>query len=181
MVFEDPNSEMDYLQVTEATRILVNETSAVLKGYERRLFMARTVRALGPGGQNLAEREFGWSGQTIRKGEHELSSGMECVDGRRGLGQKPAEEIFPTLLADIRSIVDGQSQTDPQFRNQRLYTRMSAAEVRRQLVKQLGYDESTVPSGETIRVKLNMLGYHPARVAKTKPKKRSKRPTQSSM
>jgi hypothetical protein len=162
---------MEYLQVTEATRTLVKETSAVLKGHERRLFMARTVRALGPGGQNLAEREFGWSGQTIRKGEHELSSGMECVDGRRGHGPKPAEEIFPTLLADIRSIVDGQSQTDPQFRNQRLYTRLSAAEVRRQLVKQFGYDESTVPCGETIRVKLNRLGYHPSRVAKTKPKK----------
>ena len=26
------------------------------------------------------------------------------------------------MLDDIRAIVDGQSQTDPQFRNQRLYT-----------------------------------------------------------
>lgn len=172
---------MDYLLVTDITRTFVIETSAMLKGHQRRLFMARTVRALGPGGQNLAEREFGWSGVTIRKGEHELSSGIECLDGRVGFGQKPAEELFPSLLSDMRSIVDGQSQTDPQFRNQRLYTRMSAAEVRRQLVKQFGYDEATMPSRETIRVKLNMLGYHPARVAKTKPKKRSKKPMQSSM
>jgi hypothetical protein len=35
-----------------------------------------------------------------------------------------------------------------------------------------GYGEA-VPCAETIRVKLNMLGYHPARVAKTKPKKGS--------
>ena len=168
---------MEFMKVTEATRILAKETAESLKGYARRLFMARTVRALGPGGQNLAEREFGWSGQTIRKGEHELASGIECVDGRRGRGPKPAEEIFPKLLADISAIVDGQSQTDPQFRNQRLYTRLSAAEVRRQLVNQHGYDESTVPSAETIRVKLNTLGYHPSRVAKTKPKKRSRKPT----
>jgi hypothetical protein len=42
-----------------------------------------------------------------------------------------------------------------------------------------GYGEA-VPCAETIRVKLNMLGYHPARVAKTKPKKRSRKPTPSS-
>lgn len=170
---------MEFMALTEASRILAIETAKSLKGHVRRLFMARTVRALGPGGQNLAEREFGWSGQTIRKGEHELRSGIECVDGRRGQGPKPAEKIFPTLFADIKAIVDGQSQTDPQFRNQRLYTRLSAAEVRKQLVKQHGYDESTVPSAETIRVKLNLLGYHPARVAKTKPKKRSGKPTPS--
>lgn len=161
---------MEFMKLTEAAKTPARETAGSLKGYERRLFMARMVRALGPGGQNLAEREFGWSGQTIRKGEHELKSGMECVDGRRGRGQKPAEEIFPNLLADIKTIVDGQSQTDPQFRNQRLYTRLSAAEVRRQLVAHHGYDEATVPCGETIRVKLNLLGYHPSRVAKTKPK-----------
>ncbi len=173
---------MKFMELTEETRTLIRETESSLKGYERRLFMARTVRALGPGGQNLAEREFAWSGQTIRKGEHELRSGIECVDGRRGnSGPKRAEEIFPDLFADIRSIVDGQSQTDPQFRSQRLYTRLSAAEVRRQLVKHHGYDETTAPSAETIRVKLNLLGYHPARVAKTKPKKKSRKPTPSLM
>jgi len=176
---EDLDGSMDFMKLTEATRMLARETAESLKGYVRRLFMARTVRALGPGGQNLAEKEFGWSGQTIRKGEHELESGIECLDGRRGRGPKRAEEIFPNLFADIRAIVDGQSQTDPQFRNQRLYTRLSAAEVRRQLVKKHGYDESTAPSAETIRVKLNVLGYHPARVAKTKPKKRSRKPTPS--
>lgn len=164
---------MELFPVSEATRSLIQETAKTLKGYARRLFMARTVRALGAGAQNRAEREFGWSGQTIRKGEHELSSGIECVDGRRGRGQKPSEEVFLNLLRDLRSIVDGQSQTDPQFRTQRLYTRLSAAEVRRQLVAQYGYDAERSPSEETIRVKLNGLGYHPSRVAKTKPKKRS--------
>jgi hypothetical protein len=104
---------------------------------------------------------------------------IECLDGRSNGGQKPAEVIFPNLFADIRSIVDGQSQTDPQFRNARLYTRLSAAEVRRQLMETKGYGES-VPSEETIRVKLNKLGYHPARVAKTKPKKKFHKQTPSS-
>jgi hypothetical protein len=84
------------------------------------------------------------------------------------------------MRADIKAIVDGQSQTDPQFRNQRLYTRMSAAEVRRQLLTLEQYQHGA-PSEETIRVRLNDMGYHPARVAKTKPKKRSRKPMPSLM
>lgn len=171
---------MTFMDLTDATVRLLTETADSLKGHARRIFMARTVRALGRGGQNRAERELGWSGAVIRKGEHELSSGMECFDGRSNGGQKPAEVTFPDLLADIRAIVDGQSQSDPKFQNTRLYTRMSAQQVRTQLVEQKGYDSATAPGAETIRVKLNKLGFHPARVAKTKPKKRSRRPTQSS-
>jgi len=35
-------------------------------------------------------------------------------------------------------MVDSQSQADPQFRSHRLYTRLTAAEVRRQLIAQKG-------------------------------------------
>lgn len=163
-----------FLELTDATKRLLIDTADSLKGHARRVFQARSVRALGVGGQNRAEREFGWSGAVIRKGERELSTGIECLDGRCNGGQKPAEVIFPNLISDIKAIVDGQSQTDPQFRNSRLYTRLSAAEVRRQLMVQKGYGDA-VPSEETIRVKLNMAGFHPARVAKTKPKKRSRK------
>jgi hypothetical protein len=44
--------------------------------------------------------------------------------------------------------------------------------VRQLLVKQKGYDETTLPSEETIRIRLNQLGYQLKRVAKTKPRKR---------
>jgi hypothetical protein len=37
---------------------------------------------------------------------------------------------------------------------QRLYTRISAAQVRRQLMKQKGYTDEQLPSAETIRVQL---------------------------
>ena len=48
--------------------------------------------------------------------------------------RKPAEEHLPRLLDDIRAIADGQSQADPKFQTNRLFTRISAAEVRRQLI-----------------------------------------------
>src|SRR5436190_18246148 len=139
--------------------------------------MARTVQQLGPGGQRLAQRELGWNRETIRKGAHELRTGITCCDAFGLRGTKPAEFHLPHLLEDIKQIVDGQSQTDPQFRNRRLYTRLSATQVRHQLIVQKGYTEDQLPLAETIGEKLNQLGYHPKKVKKSLPKKRSPKPT----
>src|SRR6266567_7551436 len=103
------------------------------------MFIARTVQALGAGGQRLAERELGWNRGTIRKGIHEAAHGIACMDGFRLRGRKRSEDHLPNLLRDITAIVDGQSQADPQFRTNRLYTRLTAAEVRSQLIAQFGY------------------------------------------
>jgi hypothetical protein len=55
----------------------------------------------------------------------------------------------------MKSLVDPQSQTDPSFKSTKLYTRMTASEVRRQLIAQYGYTEEELPTSETIRRKLN--------------------------
>lgn len=111
---------------------------------------------------------------------HELESGLQCYDGISTRHRRRAEEHLPRLLDDIKAMVDSQSQTDPQFHSQRLYTRMTAAEVRRQLIAQQGYQDAELPTVRTILNKLNNLGYHPMTVAKAKPKKRSAKQTPSS-
>jgi hypothetical protein len=68
------------MELTDALKQHALSTVAVLHGSERRLFMARIVQLLGPGGQRRAERELGWNRVTIRKGLHELTSGIRCVD-----------------------------------------------------------------------------------------------------
>jgi hypothetical protein len=168
------------MELTDSVKALCTQTAQQLRGSARRLFMARTVRELGPGGQSLAERELGWNRGTIRQGLHELASGCTCVAAVGLRGRKAAEVHLPHLLDDIRSIVDSQSQADPQFQSRRLSTRLSAAEVRRQLITQKGYTDAALPTVETIRVKLNALGYTLTRVAKTQPQKRSPRPRLSS-
>lgn len=165
------------MEMTEAFTQALQETAKTLRGAARRRFLAQTVEALGPGGQRRAERELGWDRKTIRKGLEELHSGLTCLDAFNLRGRKPAEAHLPALLDDIKAIVDSQSQTDPQFRSKRLYTRLTAAEVRRQLIAQKGYSDPQLPSERTIRTKLNLLGYHPTSVAKAKPKKRLPRPT----
>jgi Rhodopirellula transposase DDE domain len=168
------------MELTKSLKALFIDTAKTLKGSARRLFMARTVKELGPGGQRRAERELGWNRITIRKGTHELDSGFICLDAFSARGRKRAEDHLPHLLEDLTAIVDSQSQTDPQFRTQRLYTRLSAAEVRRQLIARKGYQDAALPTVQTISAKLNALGYFPKKVAKSRPQKKSRKPMPSS-
>jgi hypothetical protein len=168
------------MELTEEFRANMIETAKVLRGHERRLFMARTTQSLGEGGQRRAKAEFGWSRVTIRKGMHELRSGITCCDAFSLRGRMRSEEKLPNLLNDIRDIAKSFSQTDPQFRNRRLYTRLTAEELRRQLIEQKGYQTVELPTPRTLRTKLNDLGFHLTKVAKCKPKKRSSKPMRSS-
>jgi hypothetical protein len=169
------------MELTDPVKRHLRQTADCLRGTDRRLFMARTVRLLGDEGQRRAERELGWNRGTIRKGTHELDSGIRCADAFSLRGRKRTEELLPCLLDDIRSLVDAQSQTDPTFHSQRLYTRLSAAEVRRQLVLQKGHTEARLPCEETIRLKMLALGYRLRKVAKCVPQKSCPRPTPSSI
>jgi hypothetical protein len=171
--------EVEMMELAEGLKTTLIKTAQCLRGVGRRLFMARTVQALGEGGQRRAEAEFGWNRVTIRKGMHELTSGITCCDAFSLRGRFRAEDHLPNLLTDIKDIITSQSQTDPRFRTLRLYTRLTAEEVRRQLVTQKGYRDAQLPGTRTIRSKLNDLGFHLTKVLKCVPKKRSSRPMPS--
>ena len=156
------------------------DTAKALKASQRRTFMAQTVQAMGRGGQLWAEAHLGWNRGTVRKALHELRSGMTCVDAFSLRRRKPAEEHLPRLLDDIRAIADGQSQADPKFQTGRLFTRIRAAEVRRQLIATKGYTDEQLPTQQTINRKLNLLGFRLTKVAKCRPQKKSSRPRPSS-
>jgi hypothetical protein len=168
------------MELTDSLKTLRIETAKSLQGRARRWFMARTVKELGPGGQQRAARELRWGRMTMRKGMRELASGMNCIDAFHLRGRKRAEAPLPHLLTDRRAIVDSQSQADPPCRSQRLYPRLTAAEVRRQLIVHKGDLEATLPTAETIGPKLNALGYSPQKGAKSPPQQNSRKPTPSS-
>ena len=161
------------MELTAELKATYIETAKALKGSERRVFMARLVRSVGYGGQSWAARELGWCRNTIRKGINELDSGMPIADNFSARGRKKAEEKLANLLIDISAIADGQSQTGPTFQSTRLYTRLSASEVRKQLIIQKDYRDEKLPTEETIRVKLNDLGYKLRAVQKSRPQKNS--------
>ncbi|WP_448270155.1 ISAzo13 family transposase [Nostoc sp. DSM 114159] len=158
--------------LTSSLKQLLKQTASQLKGAAKRKFIASTVQGLGVGGQRLAESELGWNRGTIRKGMKELTSGVTCIDNMSAKGRYKAELHLPNLLEDIKNLVDSQSQTDPTFKSQRLYTRLCATEVRKQLIEKYDYRNEDLPTSETIRLKLNLLGYNLRRVAKVQPQKK---------
>jgi hypothetical protein len=168
------------MALTDSLKTLLIETATSLKGSARRFFMARTVKALGRGGQHRAARALRGGRMTLRNGRHALASGVRCVDAFAWRGRKRAAGHLPTLLTDIRAIVDSQSPADPQFRSKRWYTRLTAAEVRRQLIAHKGYADATLPTAETIGTTFNALGDYPQKVATSQPPKNSRKPTLSS-
>src|SRR3954470_23624640 len=150
---------------------LLIDAAKALKGSQRRLFMAKTVSAMGRGGQVWAESHLRWNRETIRKGMHALRTGLTGVDPFHCRRRKPAEEHLPRLLDDIRAIADAHSQADPKFQTDRLFTRISAAEVRRRLIAEVGYPDAELPTQQTINAKLNLLGFRTPGWPSAAPKK----------
>jgi len=134
--------------------------------------MASIVDSLGSGGQRLAESQLGWCRTTIRKGKQELETGVDTVDQFNKRGRKPIEEKLPNIASDIKAIVEPESQTDPTFRSTRIYTPLTAKEVRSRLISSGKYTDKILPSERTIRTLLNRLGFVLRKVAKCKPVKK---------
>lgn len=160
------------MKLTDDLKNLFIETAQTLKGSDCRIFKAQVVKLLGKGGQRRAELDLSWNRGTIRKGTHELECGIRCYDNFSGRGRKSIEEHLPNLLDDIQAIVEDQSQTDPTFQTTRLYTRLTSAEVRRQLIEQKGYTDNELPTEEVIRQKLHKLDYRLRAVQKSRPQKK---------
>lgn len=157
----------------KALKRVVKETAyQIPSGYQRRHYMARVVTELLDSKPWKAEEELGWNRKTVSKALQELNGGFCYIDRYSERGRKKAEEHFPTLLEDIKEIADSFSQTDPTFRTTRVYTRLTAKEVRQRLATQKGYSADELPSEETIRRKLNQLGYELKAVQKSKPTKK---------
>jgi hypothetical protein len=158
------------MELPLAARDLLKQTAKSFKGAARRRFMAQTVAAFDLS-QRQAELQLGWCADTIRKAQHELRSGIMCSDNFSGRGRKPAEFHLPNLFQDIAEVVKDHLQTDPTFQTTGLYCRLSAPEVRKQLIARKGYTNEQLPSVQTIGDKLNHLGFRLASVVKSRPQK----------
>jgi len=151
---------------------LWKKTAIQLKGTERRQFMAGVVNLLRRGGLSFAERILGWNRGTVRKGKIELETNTPINDKFHERGRHQVEKHLPYLLDNIRSIVEPSSQTDPTFRSTRIYSPLSAGEIRQRLIRQYGYTDAQLPCDRTLRTKLNEMGYRLRKVRKCRPLKK---------
>lgn len=144
-----------------------------LKGVDRRGFLAEVCCKLCAGSPRQTEQRFGWGRGTVAKGLREQSGDVEAPPNPERRGRRRSEDQHPPLAVDIRLIVEPHTQTDPELKTSRLYTNLSAGEVRQALLEK-GYSEKQLPSERTIRDILNRMNYRLKRIQKGKPLKKTK-------
>jgi transposase len=84
---------------------------------QRRLWAAAEARSCGRGGIEATARATGIHQDTIRKGIRELESGERLPAGRvrrAGGGRKALTETDPTLLSDLKGLVEADTRGDPE-------------------------------------------------------------------
>src|SRR4051794_15095998 len=111
----------------ESDRLLVIAAQR-LTGYQRRLFIAEVTEALCGGNCRRSEERFGWGRATAKKGMRERASGVRCLENFAAPRRPSWEDCHPQLAADIRVIVEPNTQADPELTSSRCYTNLSARE-----------------------------------------------------
>jgi len=151
--------------------------ASCLSGPARRAFQAEMTLKHCEGNPRRAERLFGWGRQTVALGLAEKQHQMTCAGSQSGFGgNKRWEERYPEAAAALVTLAEAHSQQDPSFKTSIAYTRLTAAEMLRQLQAQ-GFADEHLPARSTMAVILNRLGYRLRPVVKAKPQKNCLRPT----
>ncbi len=143
-----------------------------MSGNDRREFIASVVKRLGYGGQYFAETVLNWNRGTIRKALKEFDTDVFVDHRETNKGRRSFRDSLPGLEASIRAIVEPNSQTDPTFRSTRIYTPLTARQVRRRLISDFEFKDKSLPSRRTLSTLLNNLGFILRKVQKCKPLKK---------
>jgi len=153
---------------------LLRSAARRLTGHARRLFIAEVTDTLCGGSPRRSERLFGWSRDTAALGLQESAHGLRCVENFRARGRHRTEDLDTQLALDVRALAEPYTQADPQLKSTLRYTRLTAATLRRALIKEKGYRNKQLPSTRTLQRMLNRMGYRLKRIQKTKPVKKIK-------
>lgn len=145
--------------LSEPVKTTFKDAAQKLTGHRKRDFMAKVAEDYLDGSARRAETMFGWNRHSVQLGLHERRTGILCVDAYDARGRHRSEAKLPNLEADIRELVEAQSQADPKFQSTFAYARISARAVREALMQEKGYEAATLPTRQTIGTILNRLGY----------------------
>jgi hypothetical protein len=160
------------ITLTPEIEHIIQFTADMLKGSQRRAFMAEVAEQLCFGSPRLTETEFGFGRAAVQLGIHEKRTGLICYGNYAPCGKQQSELSNPKLEEDIRRLVDPKGQADPKLSNTFVYTRITAKSVRQKLIDEKNWHDEELPKERSISNILNRLGYKLRRVQKTKPQKK---------
>jgi hypothetical protein len=141
-------------ELTPTVKTLLREAARQFTGHKRRAFLAQVTEQFFGGSARQAESHLGWSRHPIVLGQKERRSGILCLEAFHARGNRKIEETEPQLETGARVLADAQAQADPQLRSTLVYTRLSAAGLRRALIQEKGWP----PAESTLSGLLNRLG-----------------------
>ena len=167
-------------ELTGSVRETIKLAARKLTGFRRRQFQAEMAIKYCEGNPRRVEHVFGWGRRAVNTGLGERRTGIRCVESFSARGRHKTEEQNPELVREIHSLVELESQADPKFQTPLAYTRITAKAVHERLEANTAAGARHVPAKRTVYDILNRLGYRLRRVQKTKPQKKSPRPTPSS-
>jgi hypothetical protein len=154
----------DQLEVMRSAEQIVvrkfQQLAGVVDERARRLWAAAEANSLGTGGAALVCRATGLDPKTVRKGQwefrqfsrHPPSAKARGRVRRPGGGRKPLRKTDPTLVRDLRRVLQGSVAGDPQSRIR--WTSKSIRHLRDELVR-LGH----ALSRETVHRELKRLHF----------------------
>ena len=123
--------------LARATRKRYRQIAPVLNEQSRRRFVAMEARALGRGSVSLMARITGLARSTIYHGISDIRNNEAAPQGRirrTGGGRKKKTSEDPTLLKDLKALVEPTSRGDPM--RALLWTCRSLRNLCRELAKQ---------------------------------------------
>lgn len=87
-------------------------------------------------------------------------------------GSKPAETLFPSLLDDLKKIVEENACCDPDFKHEKRYVRLTVDEIKIRLIETGNYSVDKCPSKSVIKRCLKKINVILKKVKKTEPLKK---------
>lgn len=141
-----------------------------LKGPDRRIILAEITEKYGYGGKSFVAKTFNAGRDTIRKGSKELKENKPIEDANNKKGRQSTLKKLPNIETDIREIAESQSQIDPKFQSERLYTKLTIKEIKKQLIEKKGYTDKELPTNQTLNTIVNKMGFKLRKIQKTRPK-----------
>jgi hypothetical protein len=118
------------------------EAAKSLTSHKRRNFEAKITNEYLDGSARRAERIFNWGRKTVEMGQKELKSGIIYVGNFSSRGRNRMEVGYDSLEKDIKDLVENKTQTDPTFRTEKRYCKISAQLICKLLLEEKGYKDT---------------------------------------
>ncbi|MEM8808034.1 MAG: hypothetical protein AAGF01_18595 [Cyanobacteria bacterium P01_G01_bin.38] len=145
--------------LSDQIKATFKDAARKLTGQKKREFTTQVALDYFDGSARKTEAAMGWDRRSVQRGLNSLSTGIPYQDNYQARGRKKIEEILPSLVKDIRDLVDGDAQVDPTFGSEFRYLKVSAQAVRDALITKKAYSDDVLPSRQAIGRLLNRLGY----------------------